>query len=338
MNDPIIDMHFHFGTPPDETSGCFWSKEFERSIAYFSMLLITRTLFKKVNFELIRTRMLATVNESEFIQQVVWLAMDHVYDDDGVAHPEQTHLYVPNRFLAELAQANPRVLFGASVHPNRPDWRAELDFCLQHQAVLCKWIPSSQQINPADRRYDQFYEKLAQHQLPLLCHAGPEHAIPTSKSEFNKYNNPQYLEPALELGVTVIVAHCALPFFWIFDKKYQDDFQALLKLFEKAQQNHWKLYADLSALCFPQRSFYIETIQKHIPPERLLLGSDYPVPLFELTYHKSTNFFNWIRFLVKLAFMKNLLDKNYLLLQEMGFQASVFTNAARLFAKIQRPT
>ena len=49
MSNETIDVHVHFGAPKDEESGCFWSEEFTRSVAYFAMLLITKSLFKKVN-------------------------------------------------------------------------------------------------------------------------------------------------------------------------------------------------------------------------------------------------------------------------------------------------
>ena len=335
-NDEIIDIHVHFGAPKDEESGCFWSKEFTQTAAYYAMLLMAKSLFKKINIERIRKHLLSAINGSEYVNKSVLLAMDQVYDEkDGIPLADMTHLYVPNGYIAKVAREEERVLFGASVHPYRKDWNDELDYCLEKQAVLCKWIPSSQLINPSRSQCVPFYRKLADHNLPLLCHCGPEYTIPTSLHVYNEYNNPKYLRTALDEGVTVIVAHCSLPYFGILDVEYQDDFEEFIRLFDRAERNGWSLYADLSALCTPLRAPYIDDIQNHVPAERLLFGSDYPIPLFELSYNKSTNFLSWLKFILQVAKMKNPLDKNYLLIRGMKFGDSVFTNAVELFSKIR---
>ncbi|MFH1943934.1 MAG: amidohydrolase family protein [bacterium] len=335
MNGSVIDVHIHFGAPKDEESGCYWSDEFMETAAYLAMLLITKSLFKKVNIERVRKHLLGAINGSEYVDQSVVLAMDEVFDEHGIPHPEWTHLYVPNRYLVRLAKENERVLVGASVHPYRSDWREQLDYCLENRAVLCKWIPSSQLIDPTHSKCIAFYQKLADHRLPLLCHAGPEHVIPTSDKSYIEYNNPKYLRKALDRGVTVIVAHCAVPYFWIFDAEYQDDFEEFLKLFDEAERRGWNLYADVSAFASPLRSPYIDRIKERVPAERLLFASDYPVPISEICYNKSTNFFSWLCFILKVAFMKNPLDKNYHLIKEMAFGDSIFTNASRLFRDIE---
>lgn len=335
MNKKIIDIHVHFGAPKDEQSGCFWSEEFTKQAAYLAMLLITKSLFKKVNIQRIRKHLLGVINKSKYVNKSVLLAFDQVYDESGTAHPEQTHLFVPNRYIADLAKNNSRILLGASVHPYRNDWSQELDYCLENKAVLCKWIPSAQMINPAHSKCIPFYRKLAAHQLPLLCHAGPEYAIPTSNKTYIEFNNPKYLRIALDQGVTVIIAHCSLPYFWFLDVDYHDDFKEFLKLFQDAEKNNWNLYADLSAICSPLRSPYIDKIKSHVPAERLLYGSDYPIPVSELSYNKSTNFFSWLWFVLKVAFTKNPLDKNYLLIKKMEFDDCIFTNASHLFENIK---
>jgi len=232
MNDQVIDMHIHFGAPEDESSGCYWSEEFTEQLAYYAMLLVTKSLFQTVSIKRIRKHLLKTINTSKHVNKAVILALDQVYDEGGVAQREWTHLHVPNRYVADLAKEQDRILFGASVHPYRDDWRDELDFCLENKAVLCKWIPSSQLIDPSNPRCVPFYKKLADHQLPLLCHAGPEYAIPTSKDVYKEYDNPKYLRSALEHGVTVIIAHCAMPVWCDFDIDYQDDYDEFLKLSE----------------------------------------------------------------------------------------------------------
>ncbi|HOT98383.1 MAG TPA: amidohydrolase family protein [bacterium] len=335
MNDNIIDVHIHFGAPEDEVSGCYWSEAFTKTAAYYAMLLLTKSLFKKVNITRVEKQILAVINKSKQVGKCILLGMDQVYDEKGMVHPEWTHLHTPNRYLAQMAQENDRVLFGASVHPYRKDWREELDFCLANRAVLCKWIPSSQMIKPDHDLCLPFYQKLAEHDLPLLTHAGPEYAIPSSNQEYNKYNNPKYLRKALELGVTGIIAHCALPYLNKFDKPYLDDYEDSLKLFEEAGKYGWRLYADLSAITGPMRSTYVETIQKTIPAQRILYGSDYPIPISGLSYHSRINVITWFKFLRELGRIKNPLDKNYRIIEKMKFDPCIYTNASTLFARIK---
>lgn len=336
MSDPVIDIHVHFGAPEDQVSGCYWSEEFTKSPAFFGMLLITRNLFKHINLKNIKKHMFRVLNKSKFTDKAVFLALDMVYDEGGNSHlKDKTHLYVPNEYIVQLAQENSKVLFGASVHPYRPDWRDRLDYCLQQKAVLCKWLQSSQLINPANPKCIPFYQKLALHRLPLLCHGGPEYSVPTSDKSYAEYNNPKYLRTALDQGVTVIIAHCATPYFGAIDEDYQDDFEEFLKLFQEADAKGWNLFADLSAICTPFRSPYAEKIQAEIPANRLLYASDYPVPISELVFGKNMHFFSWAFSSLKMMFMKNLLDKNYLLIKRMGFDDKVFTNASNLFKNIQ---
>ena len=335
MNNQIIDLHVHFGAPKDEESGCYWSKDFEKTAAYWAMRIITKSLFTKVNIQKVQKKLLKVINKSKHVDKSILLAMDEVYDKSGARHPEWTHLYVPNMYIANLAKENDRILFGASVHPYRKDWSDELDKCIAHKAVLCKWIPSSQQIDPSSDTCTPFYKKLSDHKLPLLCHAGPEYAIPTSNKKYNERNNPKYLRKALDQGVIVIFAHCALPYFGTLDVDYTDDLAEFYKLFKEAERNNWNLYADLSALATPLRAPYIEDILNKIPAERLLFGSDYPIPASELSYTKTKNIMKWIKFVWKMIHLKNPLDKNYHLIRKMGFDDSIFTNAQKLFSSIQ---
>ena len=39
-----------------------------------------------------------------------------------------------------------------------------------------KWLPPSMGMDPASARYDAFYQRMAALGLPLISHAGDEHA------------------------------------------------------------------------------------------------------------------------------------------------------------------
>ncbi len=334
METKVIEIHVHFGAPEDAGSGCYWSKKFERMPAYYFMLLLTSSLFHKMNVEQVKKHLFNKINGSKHVTQCVLLAMDEVYTEAGEKKREWTNLHVPNKYIVKLKQENERILFGASVHPFRKDWNEELDFCLDNRAVLCKWVPSSQMIDPSNHKIKPFYQKLAAHHLPLLCHAGPEYAIPTHDAAFNKFNNPKYLRLALDLGVTVIIAHCALPYFGFLDTDYQDDLDDFYRLFQEAESHHWKLYADLSAVATPLRAPYLKKIAEQIPHERLLFGSDYPIPTSELSFTKSKNIVKWLKLFWQAIQIKNPLDKNFQLIKNMGLAEVVFTNPALLFSKI----
>jgi uncharacterized protein len=339
--DPaVVDFHVHFGSPGDDASGCYWSEKFERTAAYAAMLLLTKNLFRKISFATVHRHLTGVINGSQFVSQCVLLALDQVYDARGKVRPERTHLHVPNRCIEGIAAENPRVLIGASVHPFRPDWEEELDRSIRTGAVLCKWVPSAQMIDFGERRrLDRFYRKLADTRLPLLCHAGPEYSIPSScpDEQAHDANNPSHLRAALENGVTVVVAHCALPYFGIFDRPYEDDFRAFLRLFNESSSRGWNLYADLSALTGFFRLAYVRDEILRLPHERLLMGSDYPIPMSELCHSRRTDFFAWLRFFVKVARLNNPLDKNVMLIGDMGFSPCVLTNAKALFRSIRRP-
>jgi predicted TIM-barrel fold metal-dependent hydrolase len=334
MSD-VIDMHVHFGAPDDPESGCYWSPAFEKTAAYYAILLITGSMFKPMTIDRVREHLAHQIKTARFVNKTVLLALDEVYDTSGLKHREWTHLHVPNSYLAQWAQQEERILFGCSVHPFREDWEEQLNFSLQSQTVLCKWIPSSQLINPADDQCLPFYRKLADLKLPLLCHAGPEYAIPTSDSAYDSYNNPKYLRKALDLGVTVIIPHCALPYFWFLDADYQDHYREFLNLMRDADKKGWNLYADVSAIATPLRAPYIAEIIDKVSAERILFGSDYPIPLSEFTYNRSKNIWTWLRFVAKTMLVKNSLDKNYLVVKKMGFDQRIFTNASRLFSQIK---
>ena len=330
MKGEIIDIHVHFGAPRDKASGCYWSDEFEKTPAYWFMKVTSGALFRRMDIDLILKKLLKVINGAARVSRCVLLAMDQVYDANGNPRPGDTHLYVPNAYIVALSQRNERILFGASVHPYRDDWERELQYCIENGACLLKWIPSSQQIDPEHPRCMQLYEKLVRHKLPLLIHCGPEHAIPTSDKSYERYNNPVYLRRALERGVTVIIAHCALPYIEILDRRYMEDYREFYRLFEDAEKHRWHLYADLSALTTPFRSKFIPEIIRKIPPDRLLFASDYPIPPSELSYMETRNPFRWVRLFLKAVRIKNPLDKNLYLLGKMGFDEGVFTNANRI--------
>jgi uncharacterized protein len=335
MPKEIIDMHIHFGAPsdPNDPNGCYWSKAFEETITYFALRVITNNLFGTITIDKIKGQMIGIVNSSKTVQKGLFLALDQVYDKDGTARKDQTNLYTANNYIAKLAAENPRILFGASVNPYRKDWEAELDFCVKNNAMLLKWLPSAQKIDPSDPSLIPFFKKLAGYNLPLLCHSGPEYSIPPFDKELQKLNHPALLRNALDAGVTVIVAHLALPLFIIDDKECIDE---LIPLFKEADTKGWKLYSDISAMLFTNRSMVYQQYHNQIPQKRLVMGSDYPIPMSDIIVTNSSSLWKRMQAFFSSLFTKNLLDKNLEALKAMGFEDDVFTRASELFDKIKR--
>jgi predicted TIM-barrel fold metal-dependent hydrolase len=336
MGQEVIDIHLHFGAPSGPGSGCYWSKEFERGLAFLAMRLVTRSLCRHITLQSATEHILEVINGSRFVHKSVVLALDEAYDDQGRPHPEQTHLYVPNGYLAGLAKDNTRVLFGASVHPFRPDWEDELQKCLAEGCVLCKWIPSSQQIDPSHPRCLPFYRRLRDEQLPLLCHVGPEGAIPPFDLASQGLNSPRLLRSALEAGVTVIAAHAALP---LLPPPLESDryYRELIDLFLEGEPKGWNLYADLSAINLGPRMSYIDRVKVDIPPERLVFGSDYPLPILDISQRPRLSLWQRLKYFLQTIAAKNPLDKNYLLIKNMEFDEALFTNASKILRLPEPP-
>jgi predicted TIM-barrel fold metal-dependent hydrolase len=192
----------------------------------------------------------------------------------------------------ELARRHRRVLFGASIHPYRKDAVAELERCIRAGAVLLKWLPITQDMNPADERCFPLYEALAHYRLPLLAHTGGEKTLPILDIALA---DPMLLVPALKRGVTVIAAHCGTRS-WHGETDYSPAFIRLAKEYEH-------LYGDTAALNLPTRSYVYETILNDpVVRQKLVHGSDWPImpfpPVARLGWTKSSYLLaetNWLR-------------------------------------------
>jgi predicted TIM-barrel fold metal-dependent hydrolase len=215
----------------------------------------------------VEAKLAQTLDETPQLDAAVVLAFDAVHDADGRLDADRTHLYVTNDYVAELAGRHPKMLPAASIHPYRKDAVAELERCVGLGAVLVKWLPTVQDFNPADERCLPFYEALAHHRMPLLCHTGGENALPVQNEA---WADPMLLVPALARGVTVIAAHCgtrAQP----FGADYLPAFCRLAREYER-------LYGDTAALNLPTRSYGYETILRDEAVRRKLVhSSDWPI-------------------------------------------------------------
>ena len=144
---------------------------------------------------------------------------------------------------------------------------ARLDRAAADHAVLVKWLPSIQLIDPADARLAPFYRRMVELRLPLLTHTGAEHSFTWSRDEFA---DPARLRLPLSLGVTVIAAHAA----WPGRHDGERDVDRLASL----MQEYPNLYADISSLTQLNKLGALREVLRR--PEfrgRLVYGTDFPL-------------------------------------------------------------
>jgi predicted TIM-barrel fold metal-dependent hydrolase len=206
-------------------------------------------------------------DETTELDAAVLLAFDAVFDTDGRERADITHLYVTNDYVIELALRHRKILFGASIHPYRRDAINELERCAAAGAVLVKWLPNVQGMDPANPACFPFYDALARLKMPLLCHTGGEQSLPVLDKMLG---DPRRLTAALERGVTVIAAHCGTRSAF-FDPDWLGDFVQMLGTFPN-------LYGDTAALSLPSRAYAYKTILNDpAARDRIVHGSDWPI-------------------------------------------------------------
>lgn len=279
------------------------------------------------------------LGESKEIDGVVLLALDAVYSTKtGELDRERTDLWISNRYLSKKVDElnnrlknngkDKRFFFGASVSPNRKDWEAELDYVInQTTAVLIKWIPSTQQIKVTDERQRDFYTALANNNIPLLCHVGPEYSFPEGIRN-KQLDNFKYLQRPLEYGVTVIAAHCASPVFPIIDQNVMQDFYKLMK--DANADGHIRLWADTSALSLSTRLPLIPEILETFPSKWLVHGTDFPIPVdswphLPLVTHDITP-----KEYIGIYKTSNAFDRDVRIKRAHGFAESILENAEKV--------
>jgi predicted TIM-barrel fold metal-dependent hydrolase len=255
---------------------------------------------------------LAQIVRESSLGAIVILAHELVYDSQGKVMEGVGSFHVPNRYVLDLAKANPQFLPAVSIHPARADALEELDRCVAEGAAVLKCLPNCHNIDCSDRRYRPFWERMAAAGLPLLAHTGGEHTVPVVRREFS---DPRILELPLQCGVKVIAAHCGTKS-GLFDPEY-------FHVFAELTRRYPNLYGDNSAFNVPIRGRHVrQCLTPELAP-RLLHGSDYPVPVH--------GHFAWVKGYVDWATfrrcerMPNILERDYQLKKAMGFPAETFT-------------
>lgn len=220
------------------------------------------------------------------IQRVVLLAFDAVHDDQG-GRPRLpgsgdrlgSDIYTSNSYVRDVCRRSPqRFLFGASVHPYRPNAIACVEEVFAAGACLLKWIPLHQNIDVSDPRTVAVLRKCAELHLPLLIHCGEEFTL-TTQCPAHRSIRPllEVLRRLRHAGAMppVIVAHTATAVTpWGDHDSHRALLVALTGEFVDAP-----LYADISALTvWAKRGYLRQLCRRQELHTKLLFGSDFPVP------------------------------------------------------------
>jgi hypothetical protein len=328
-----VDAHIHIVGTGTGGTGCWYRPrgltKLGAPMLVRSIGLTTRDLsgpeFDRIYVE----QMLAYLRGSS-VQRALILAHELAHRDDGTPIPESASFYVPNHYVLLLAKKHPEFLPAVSIHPSRKDAFDELEYALAHGAAALKCLPNVQGIDWNDRRHTRFLERMAEAKLPLLAHTGSERTMPVVD---HKLADPRVLTRPLEIGVTCIAAHCGTGTMWI-DPDYLDTFAEMTERFPN-------LYGDnsaLAALNFRLRSSALKRITSGALADRILHGSDLPVPVSGLLawaggmlpWHKHR----------EAARIDNPLERDAHLKRALGFSEATFTRAAQVLRLVpsQTPT
>jgi len=266
----IIDIHCHTAGIGAGGSGCFVSAGLHRSWKYRIYLKAFGVSERELQLDgdrLILRRLSEQLAQSRRVAAAVVLAMDGVVDETGDLDAGKTELYVPNEYLAAETERYPNLLFGASINPYRRNALELLEEAAARGAVLVKWLPSIQRIDPADQRLVPFYLRLKEIGLPLLSHTGEEFSFTRADNELG---DPERLRLPLSLGVTVIAAHAG--------SNGSNQGEANHHRFLRLCSQYPNLYADISSLTQLNRLGHLQRLLKHRELHgRLLYGTDMPL-------------------------------------------------------------
>jgi uncharacterized protein len=220
------------------------------------------------------------------------LAFDKNYRPDGSENLEKTEFYVSNEYVFDLADQYPDLFVpNISVNPYRSDAIQELQKGADRGARIVKWLPNAMGIDPSDPRCDSFYQKMKELDLVLLSHGGEEKAVEAREDQ--KLGNPLLLRRALDHGVRVIVAHCAGLGDNVdldsADNQTVPNFDLFMRLMDE-KRYEGLLFGEISAMTqFNRVGKPLTTVlRREDLHERLLNGSDYPLPAINVLIRTRT--------------------------------------------------
>jgi uncharacterized protein len=268
-----IDVHVHLAGVGTGGSGCWISPRFERRFTFRLLRwwhgITSAQLRDSIDQDWV-DRVAGLVRDSELDRAVV-LGFDGVYDEGGELDQDRSQLVVPASWVFEACRRHPgELLPGPSLNPFRRDAMERLEECVDGGAVLIKWLPSAQDIDPASPRLTPFYRRLAETGIPLLVHSGGGEL--TFREVRPELKELSLLRAPLEAGVSVICAHSGTPVLLSRDPNQLPLLRAMLEQYPR-------LWVDNSGMANPSRFTYLPRLARDpFFRSRTLYGSDFPVP------------------------------------------------------------
>lgn len=322
----IVDIHCHTAGIGAGESGCFVSPALRQSWKYRIYLRAFGVTEQEVLAQgdgLIIRRLSEKLAGSQRVTAAVILAMDCVVGDNGEPDRTKTEIYIPDDFVAAQAGRYPNILFGASVNPYRTDAVSRLEKAAADGAVLVKWLPSIQRIDPADPKLVPFYMRMKELGLPLLTHTGDESSFTWSRNELG---DPQRLRLPLEVGVRVIAAHAG--------SNGRNGGEKNHERFLRLCREYPHLHADISALTQLNRLGHLSRLLRRRELHgRLLYGTDMPLLntgiVIPFAFPQQLS----LRQMFAIARIKNPWDRDVALKEALGVTKEILGRSASFLRK-----
>lgn len=314
-----IDLHVHLAGIQGDGSGCFVSARMRRTVTF---RVLMRLMGADMRFPAAANaayveRLTKLLETSQELDYACLFAMDGVYDANGDLIPEASHLYVPNSYVFEACRRSPQLLPVISINPQRRDALAELERWADG-AIALKWLAPLQKFDPSQARYEPFYRKLAELELPVIAHSGCEHTFPGMEQ---RLGDPALYERLIRVGVPVIFSHCGTGSFLYPAYDYSKTFVAMLERYEN-------VFGDTSAFCSLVRYKQVRRFAAERYAGRILHGSDFPIPSSALYFLPALGFDT----VLQLEKGRHPLDRDVRTKRAMGMPDSVFDGAYALLA------
>jgi uncharacterized protein len=227
------------------------------------------------------------------------LAWDKFYNKNGTVNADNTLAYVPNDLIYEICLEFPDLFIPCiSIHPYRKNAIKELSKWAGLGVRQVKWAPNSMGIDASDIKCIPFYEKLVEYNMTLLTHSGKEEALPLNG--YQHLGNPLLFRRPLEMGVKIVMAHCAglgsnIDLDNLKNGK-EKNYKLFLRLMDEKQFSN-NLFGDIAGFtqlnrCGKPLRTFLKRTDLH---SRLINGSDYPLP--------AINSLIWTRALEQLGYI-----------------------------------
>jgi uncharacterized protein len=320
-----IDVHTHLAGIGTQNSGCWISPSFERRITFRLLRLMYRLTAEQLRTSADQdwAAMLARLVRESRLDRAVALGFDGVYTLRGDLDRHRSQMIIPPGWVFESCRRHPELLPGPSINPHRADALERIEECVARGAVLIKWLPITQDINPASPRIREFYEVLAAARLPLLIHMGGERTFGTVAPQ---YNDVRLLRAPLEAGVPVICAHSGTRILFSREPDQLPTLRGMLREYPH-------LWVDNSGLPNPGRYAHLPRLAADpVFAERTLYGSDFPVPSSSVFYLNRLG----APAVLRIERTRNPFDRDLAIKRSLGYPDETLARATRVLPNLRR--